>query len=151
MQECYNLEDNILDFRDLNGIRYHFKFKGTKTIVCGATATGKTLLCNKLLDIINDDNIGMKPYDASNIFIMTRENKKLLYEQRENLIIIDRAEMMLNDEDIEFINNDTSINRYLIFARAPLGIYLSPNYFAEIICNGIELEIRYLFNERGWN
>jgi hypothetical protein len=151
MRECYSWETNTLDFKDLNGIRYHLKFKGTKTIIGGETATGKTIICNKLLDIIYDDNIGMKPYNASNIFILTRENRKLLCEQSQKLVIIDRAEMILNESEIEFINNDTSINRYLLFARAPLGVYLSPNYFAEIVHNGTDVEISYLFDERGWN
>lgn len=151
MQECYNWETNTLDFKDLNDIRYHFKFKGIKTIVGGETATGKTLICNKLLDIIHDDNIGMKPYNASNIFILTRDNRELLHEQRKKLVIVDRAEMILSDSEIDFINADTSINRYLIFARAPLGIDLSPNYFAEIVHNGTVIEISYLFDERGWN
>ena len=103
MQECYNWETNTLDFKDLNGTIFHLKLKGTKTIVGGKAGTGKTLICNKLLDIICDDNIDMKPYNASNVFVLTQENRHLLYEQNHKLVIVDRADMILNESEIEFI------------------------------------------------
>ena len=151
MQECYDWNTNTLDFTDVNGNKYYFELKGTKTIVGGETATGKTLVCNKLMDIIQDDNIGMKPYAANNIFVFTQQNREKLFEQNHKLILIDRAEMVLSEVEIEFINADTSSNRYIIFARAPLGIDLSPNYFAEIENDSGTTKIKYLFDERGWN
>ena len=151
MQECYNWNTNTLDFTDVNGNKYYFELKGAKTIVGGETATGKTLVCNKLMDIIQDDNIGMKPYAANNIFVFTQQNREKLFEQNHKLILIDRAEMVLSEVEIEFINADTSVNRYIIFARAPLGVDLSPNYFAEIENENGTMKIKYLFDERGWN
>lgn len=125
-------KSNILKFTDINGNHYDLIFKGDKTIVCGESATGKTLICSMLNNFIDDNNIGLKPYGADNIFILSKDNKHKLSEQQEKLIIVDRAEFLLDTETIEFINRDRGTNRYLIFLRKPMGIEVSPNYCADI-------------------
>lgn len=150
MKQSYDWKRNILDFTDINGNRFYLKFKGDKTIVSGKSASGKTLLCTRLKKLIDDKNINMKPYGADNIFIMTQDNTEKLSNQKNKLIIIDRAEQLLTESIVEFINQDFN-NRYLIFLRKSVGIELSPNHFAELYNDGDNtIKIKYDFDVKGW-
>ena len=150
MKKCYDWEKNILEFEDVNGNRYFLKFKGNKTIVQGESASGKTLICSMLKDYIDDNNIDLKPYDAGNIFMLSKDNIDKIEKQINKLIIIDRAEFILNKETIDFINQDRGINRYLIFLRKPMGIELSPNHFAILTKHEDVINLTYEYNELGW-
>ena len=116
MQQCYDWQSNVLKFTDVNGNKYNLKFRGNKTIVHGDSATGKSLLCTMLKSYINDNNnASFKPYNADNIFIVSKDNKDKLSLQKGKLIIIDRAELILDEQMVEIINADRGYNRYLIF------------------------------------
>ena len=118
MQQCYDWQSNVLKFTDVNGNKYNLKFRGNKTIVHGDSATGKSLLCTMLKSYINDNNnASFKPYNADNIFIVSKDNKDKLSLQKGKLIIIDRAELILDEQMVEIINADRGYNRYLIFLR----------------------------------
>ena len=134
MQQCYDWQSNVLKFTDVNGNKYNLKFRGNKTIVHGDSATGKSLLCTMLKSYINDNNnASFKPYNADNIFIVSKDNKDKLPLQKGKLIIIDRGD-----------------NRYLIFLRKPMGIELSPNYFGTLCKKDGELQLEYECYIRGW-
>lgn len=150
MRQCYNWDDNVLRFTDVNDNRFNFEFKGNKTIVSGESASGKTLTCNMLTKFRRDSN-KMKPYDSDNIFILNEDNKDKIIDQDGKLIIIDRAELMLDSNLVDFINRDRGKNRYLIFLRKPIGIELSPNHFAELINNNGEISLQYEYDVKGWN
>ena len=149
MKNCYDWNNNLIDFIDTNSTRYSLKLRGNKTIIMGASASGKSLLCTRLHDIIMDRNTGLKPYEANNVFVVNEDNINKLKSIKNKLIIIDRADLLLNKNMIDYINHDSN-NRYLIFARKPLGINLSPNYFGRLIKNDNTIEIEYEFNEKGW-
>ena len=107
MQQCYDWQSNVLKFTDVNGNKYNLKFRGNKTIVHGDSATGKSLLCTMLKSYINDNNnASFKPYNADNIFIVSKDNKDKLSLQKGKLIIIDRAELILDEQMVEIINAD---------------------------------------------
>ena len=104
MQQCYDWQSNVLKFTDVNGNKYNLKFRGNKTIVHGDSATGKSLLCTMLKSYINDNNnASFKPYNADNIFIVSKDNKDKLSLQKGKLIIIDRAELILDEQMVEII------------------------------------------------
>lgn len=151
MEKCYNWSSNTLKFSDKNNNKFNLSFKGNKTIVFGASATGKTFLCTSIEKIIKDKNNLLKPYNADNIFILTEDNYEKLKLQEEKLIIIDRAEFILNEDIVNYINKDNN-NRYLIFLRKAMGIELSPNHFAELKMdkNTKEIVLDYEFNIKGW-
>ena len=112
MQQCYDWQSNVLKFTDVNGNKYNLKFRGNKTIVHGDSATGKSLLCTMLKSYINDNNnASFKPYNADNIFIVSKDNKDKLSLQKGKLIIIDRAELILDEQMVEIINADRGDNR----------------------------------------
>ena len=146
MKQCFDWNNNILNISDLNDNVFNLKFKGLKTIV-----TGKSLLCSIIREIQNDKNIVGKKYDASNLFLVTEENMYNIKNIQDKLIIIDRADIILDSEVINMINNDWGYNKYLIFSRRPLGIDLSPNYFAELEEKDKVFSLKYMFNKKEWN
>ncbi len=148
MKQIYDWESNTLNLLSPEGYRFSMKFRGDKTIVSGASASGKTLLCNMIRSIANDLN-RFKLYSAGNIFIADFNNKEKIKEQEGKFIVIDRADLILNDEIVMFINSDCK-NRYLLFSRKSMGIKLTPNYFAEMQFDGDTFGLRYLFNAWGW-
>lgn len=151
MENCYNWTSNTLKFSDKNGNRFNLKFKGDKTIVSGESATGKTFICTSLDRLIKDKNNSLKPYSADNIFILTDDNYERLSLQEKKLIIIDRAEFVIDEDIVNFINRDKK-NRYLIFLRKAMGIELSPNHFAELKRDESTKEtvLDYQFDIKGW-
>lgn len=149
MESCYNWENNILKFTDKNGNRFNLEFKGEKTIVSGDSATGKTLICTLLNNISKDKNKSLKPYNADNVFVLSDDNIEKLPNQKNKLVIIDRAELILNDAIVHYINNDRE-NRYLLFLRKAIGIELSPNHFAELKRHKNETVLEYTFDVKGW-
>lgn len=151
MKKCYSWDENRIRFETQLGVKFDLELKGNKTIVCGKSATGKTMLVNTIKEYSGGYNSPeLRRYNTDNIIVVSKENKQRINEYHKQLFIIDRADLILSAEDIEVINNDTDDNRYLIFARKPLGIYLSPNYFAELIDEG-GIRIKYLFDVEGWS
>lgn len=150
-KNCYDWEKNEIDFKLPNRThKFLLKFKGRKTIVSGKSATGKTMLCNSLKEISNYQGVAAKDYDASNIFILNSDNKDKLKEQKQKLIVIDRGELQIDKDTVDFINRDRK-NRYLLFLREPKGINLSPNYFADMEEKRGSIVLKYRFDEPGWN
>lgn len=156
MIQCYDWEENTLKLETSTGFKFNLKIKGKKTIVQGESATGKTMLCNTISQLQKSLNSKeLSRYDFDNILIINQNNIEEIRTANHKLIIIDRADLILrlNEPIIEFINSDRSEkNRYLIFSRVPLGIELSPNYFADMIVNEEDREItlHYKFNVKGW-
>ena len=79
------------------------------------------------------------------------DNISEISEVKDKLIVIDRADIILDKTTVKTINNDSS-NRYLIFARKPLGIEVTPNHFAEFQFDydKRQVTINYLFDVKGW-
>lgn len=152
MRKCFDWDKNILNISDTNGNSFNLKFKDLKTIVTGASASGKSLLCSiihdNMMDLNDEDN---KVYDTSNIVLLDKTNMHYISSMKDKLIVIDRTDLTLDKEAVEMINMDWGTNKYLIFSRKPLGIDLSPNYYAELEKSGNEIRLTYLFNEEGWN
>ena len=136
MQQCYDWQSNVLKFTDVNGNKYNLKFRGNKTIVHGDSATGKSLLCTMLKSYINDNNnASFKPYNADNIFIVSKDNKDKLSLQKGKLIIIDRAELILDEQMVEIINADRGDNRPDIFKKT-YGNRVVTELFRDVVQEG---------------
>lgn len=156
MKRCFDWNKNILKISDMSGNEFELKFKDLKTIVNGDSATGKTLLCSIIRSYMDDMNDDLnKVYDTSNIVLLDKNNMQYIKNMKDKLIIIDRADIILDKDTVEAINIDWGINKYLIFSRKPLGINLSPNYYAIFENtsreNGNIVRLKYLCNIGGWN
>lgn len=103
---------------------YSLKFDDRITLVRGDSATGKTYLYYML-----DDLKMAKEYRAIKLFNYKTENfHASLMNCRENFIVIDNADILLDPDDRRFINFEFS-NQYMLFLRNCDGLNLSPNSF----------------------
>lgn len=138
--QAYDWDNNLIDFTDINGVNFIIQLKGNKTIVGGKASTGKTLLCTRLRELQPD-----------NVFVAVVDNISKIIEIKNKLIVIDRADYILDKAMVKIINEDAN-NRYLIFSRKPLGISITPNHFGEFDIDKKEktVSLRYLFDVKGW-
>lgn len=146
----YNWDTNTIQFEDKLGNKVNLQLRGNRTIITGESATGKTLLCTKIMNIQGDKNVYNK-YNADNIVVLSDNiNTEALKKLKNKLIIIDRFEQNLNSQDIiEYINNDKN-NKYLIITREAPGIEITPNHVAELQYKNNEFTLNYRFNVKGW-
>ena len=149
MKKVYDWETNRIEFDDKDGNIYNLQLRGNVNIVVGDSASGKTLLCNKIMNIARDKNIVARKYSADGMFVVNEDNVDKLKENNHTLILIDRAEQILDDDLVDYINRDIS-NRYLIFTRKSLGIEITPNHFAEMREHDREFRLEYRYNVGGW-
>lgn len=146
MTKIYDWENNTIKFEDKYKNKFNLQLRGQIKVVMGESASGKTLLCNRISRFQKEDKKeSMGSLDASNIFIMNTDNMDKLDKQEHKLIIIDRADTCLKPDDIAVINRDTK-NRYLVCFREPIGIEVAPNHFAEIQNINKEITLKYDFN-----
>lgn len=94
------------------------------TLVRGNSATGKTYLYQMLEDLKMTEE-----YHAMKLFnYKTDDFHTNLKKCRDKFIVIDNADLLLDDEDRQFMNFEAS-NQYLLFARNCDGLNLSEESF----------------------
>lgn len=148
-------DNNRLEFPISDEIRVDFEFRGKKQVINGESATGKSLIFKTLEQIISDNNAGADDVDATDIILIDKKDNDgtvadKLKRNHNKLIIIDRADILLDEEAVKIINCNMEGNTYLIFARGGLGLSLSPNYYAELINDNGVLKLKWEFSEKGW-
>lgn len=103
---------------------YKLEFFDRITLVRGDSATGKTYLYQMLEDLRMT-----KAYGEIKLFNYKTENfHENLRLCREKFIVIDNADTILEEEDRQFINFETS-NQYMLFLRNCDGLNLSADSF----------------------
>lgn len=103
---------------------YSLKFSDRITLIRGDSATGKTYLYQMLEDLKLTEQ-----YQDIRLFNCKSEDfHNNLKRCRGKLVVIDNADLLLNDEDRRFINFETE-NQYLLFARNCDGLNLSADSF----------------------
>lgn len=103
---------------------YFLEFSDRITLVRGDSATGKTYLYQMLEDLRMT-----KEYQAIKLFnYKTEDFHENLKKCKDRFIVIDNADLLLNEEDRKFINFDFS-NQYMLFARNCDGLNLSAGSF----------------------
>lgn len=103
---------------------YSLKFSDRITLVRGDSATGKTYL----YQILEDLKL-MKEYRSIKLFnYKTEDFHENLVKCRNNFIVIDNADTILNEYDKKFINFERS-NQYMLFLRNCDGLNLSDGSF----------------------
>ena len=114
---------NIIDFQAAP-FSYFLKFYDRITLVRGDSATGKTYLYQMLEDLKMTEE-----YMAIRLFnYKTEDFHGSLRKCKGNFIVIDNADLLLDDSDRKFINFDAS-NQYMLFARNCDGLNLSADSF----------------------
>lgn len=116
---------------------YNLEFDDRITLVGGDSGSGKTVLYEMLEDIrLTDD------YKAITLFNYKSDNFQESVKQcRDRFIVIDNADILINDEVRKFINFEFS-NQYVLFLRNCDGLNVSDKSFKvmKIDNNRITLE-----------
>lgn len=114
---------DIIKF-DVDPFSYFLEFADRITLVRGDSATGKTYLYQMLEDLRMT-----KEYQAIKLFnYKTEDFHENLKKCRDRFVVIDNADLLLDNEDRRFINFDSS-NQYMLFARNCDGLNLSAGSF----------------------
>ena len=103
---------------------YDLMFDDRITLVGGDSGTGKTVLYEILEDLRFTDE-----YKAIKLFNYKSDNLLEAVKQcRDNFIVIDNADILINDEIRRFINFEFS-NQYMLFLRNSDGLNVSDKSF----------------------
>lgn len=103
---------------------YSLEFTERITLVRGDSATGKTYLYQMLEDLRLTEE-----YSAIKLFnYKTEEFHENLKRCKKNFVVIDNADILLNEEDRRFINFGFE-NQYMLFLRNCDGLNLSAGSF----------------------
>ena len=116
---------------------FFFLFDDRITIVGGDSGTGKTVL----YDIL-DDLRQTEEYNAIKLFNYKSEDVlEKLKQCRNNFVVIDNADILMDDEVRRFINFEFS-NQYMLFLRNCDGLNVSDKSFKvmKLKSNRITLE-----------
>ncbi len=96
---------------------YDLVFDDRITLVGGDSATGKTVLYEMLEDLRLTDK-----YKAIKLFNYKSDNLvESIKQLRDSFIVIDNADILINDEVRKFINFEFS-NQYMLFLRKCDGL-----------------------------
>jgi len=103
---------------------YFLAFFDRITLVRGDSATGKTYLYQMLEDLRMT-----KEYQAIKLFNYKAEDfHENLKKCKDRFVVVDNADLLLEEEDRRFINFNSS-NQYMLFARNCDGLNLSAGSF----------------------
>ena len=109
---------------------YDLVFDDRITLVGGDSGTGKTVLYEMLEDLRLTDE-----YKAIKLFNYKSDNLlESLKRCRDSFIVIDNADILINDEIRKFINFEFS-NQYMLFLRNCDGLNVSDKSFKVLHLN----------------
>lgn len=103
---------------------YDLVFEDRITLVGGDSGTGKTVLYDMLEDLKQTEE-----YNAIKLFNFKSEDVlEKLKQCRNNFVVIDNADILMDDEVRRFINFEFS-NQYMLFLRNCDGLNVSDKSF----------------------
>ena len=109
---------------------YHLEFDDRITLVGGDSGTGKTVLYEMLEDLrLTDEYKEIKLFNYKSDDLL--ESMK---QCRDRFIVIDNADILIDDEVRRFINFDFS-NQYMLFLRNCDGLNVSDKSFKVLKLN----------------
>lgn len=105
-----------------------FKFTNNITILTGSSATGKTASFSFIKECmaINPNIVCFNYLDYQ------KDIKKLISEETGKLIVIDNADILLDDDARKYISLDDK-NQYLIIGRNPKNLFATSDNLFELV------------------
>ncbi len=105
-----------------------FDFSNNITILTGASATGKTASFSFIRECmaVNPDIVCINYQDYQ------KDIKKMISEQTGKLIVIDNADILLNNDTRKYISTDDK-NQYLIIGRNPKNLFTTSDNLFELV------------------
>lgn len=151
MASVYNFDKGNLSatYRDI--VSFDLEIRKPITQIYGNSATGKTLLVNYVKNEKRNNKYNESIEDLSNIFVFDDTfSIEDISKISNSLIIIDRCDLILSSDIVNFIVADRS-NHYLLFSRTALPLGISPNYYGELVCSDTNtISISYKYSEVSW-
>lgn len=105
-----------------------FEFTNNITILTGASATGKTASFSFIRECmaVNPDIVCINYQDYQ------KDIKKLIASETGKLVVIDNADILLDDEIRKYISLDDK-NQYLIIGRNPKNLFTTSDNLFELV------------------
>jgi predicted ATP-binding protein involved in virulence len=105
-----------------------FKFTNNITILTGSSGTGKTATFSFIKECtsINPDILCLNYLDYQ------KNIKDIISKEHGKLIVIDNADILLNDDTRKYISLDDK-NQYLIIGRNPRNLFATSDNLFELI------------------
>lgn len=105
-----------------------FDFTSNITILTGSSATGKTASFSFIRECmaINPNIVCLNYQDYQ------KDIKKIISEQSDKLIVIDNADILLDDDTRKHISFDDK-NQYLIIGRNPKNLFTTSDNLFELV------------------
>ena len=106
----------------------NFEFTNNITILTGASATGKTASFSFIRECMagNPDIVCINYQDYQ------KDIKKLIASETGKLVVIDNADILLDDEIRKYISLDDK-NQYLIIGRNPKNLFTTSDNLFELV------------------
>ena len=106
----------------------NFEFTNNITILTGASATGKTASFSFIRECmaVNPDIMCINYQDYQ------KDIKKLIASETGKLVVIDNADILLDDETRKYISLDDK-NQYLIIGRNPKNLFTTSDNLFELV------------------
>ena len=106
----------------------NFEFTNNITILTGAAATGKTASFSFIRECmaVNPDIVCINYQDYQ------KDIKKLIASETGKLVVIDNADILLDDEIRKYISLDDK-NQYLIIGRNPKNLFTTSDNLFELV------------------
>lgn len=106
----------------------NFEFTNNITILTGASATGKTASFSFIREYmaVNPDIVCINYQDYQ------KDIKKLIASETGKLVVIDNADILLDDEIRKYISLDDK-NQYLIIGRNPKNLFTTSDNLFELV------------------
>ena len=106
----------------------NFEFTNHITILTGASATGKTASFSFIRECmaVNPDIVCINYQDYQ------KDIKKLIASETGKLVVIDNADILLDDEIRKYISLDDK-NQYLIIGRNPKNLFTTSDNLFELV------------------
>lgn len=110
----------------------NFDFTNNITILTGSSATGKTASFSFMRECmaVNPDIVCINYQDYQ------KDIKKLIADTTGKLIVIDNADILLNDDTRKYISLDDK-NQYLIIGRNPKNLFATSDNLFELVSEKI--------------
>ncbi|MBQ3513972.1 MAG: ABC transporter ATP-binding protein [Lachnospiraceae bacterium] len=116
----------------------NFIFSNNITILTGDSATGKTASFSFIKECmaINSDILCLNYLDYQ------KDIKEVISQTKGKLIVIDNADILLDDETRKYISLDAS-NQYLIIGRNPKNLFTTKENLFELVSKKVGEQIEF--------
>ena len=117
----------------------NFKFTNNITILTGDSATGKTAAFSFIKECmaVNPNILCLNYLDYQ------KNIEEIISHTKGKLIVIDNADILLNDENRKYISLDEN-NQYLIIGRNPQNLFTTKENLFELVSRKIGEQTEFL-------